>query len=339
MSLQSLISENNFSSSGDCSDAIFSVFEKKPPRINHGFYLEQANTADSSILNIKRQDIFRKLASHGAVLFRGFCVNINVFSSIVELTTPKTAIDPARSFFAKNVQLVDSGTDAIGLHCENGTTPLVPDVVWFYCERAASIGSQTTLCDGIEVWKHLSAQTQEMFLSKKVRFSRNVKSDLWTKYVKHHFPELVNETQINQKMLDKVFGHIVGSDVRLNPDGSLFLSHAAFAAHPTSFSEVVAFANSLFTPSFNYEAPTVCFEDGKPIPEWLLQESRSQMKILTTEIPWKSGDVIMIDNSRVMHGRRRIEDTTRKIFTSLGFLPPEDKALVVDSENNGGINI
>ena len=286
--------------------------------MNSGFHLLPAN-GNCALACLERADLLDSLAKNGAVLLRGFETNLEKFSNLVERVTPKTAIDPARSFFAKNVQLVDSGMNEIGLHCENGTTPLVPNVVWFFCERAAVSGSQTTLCDGIELWKALSPKAKTLLLRKPVRFSRNVKHDLWVKYVKHHFAHLAGSESITQQMLDCVFGSIPGAIARINDDRSLFLSQAVFAAHPTFWSSEIAFANSIFTPSHNYEAPKITFENDEEIPEWLLKECREKSERLTTEIPWVSGDIILIDNTRVMHGRRRITDVNRKLFTALGF--------------------
>lgn len=297
--------------------------------MNPGFHLVSAGK-DRSLAGLERAVLLEKLAQHGAVLLRGFETDLAKFSELVERVTPKTAIDPARAFFAKNVQLVDSGTNEIGLHCDNGTTPLVPNVVWFFCERAATSGSQTTLCDGIEVWKALSAKAKILLLAKPIRFSRNVPRELWVKYVKHHFSHLASTDEISQEMLDGVFGSILGAVARINPDGSLFLSQAVFAAHPTFWKSDIAFANSIFTPSHNYEAPQISFDNGQLIPEWLLEECREKSVELTTEIPWKSGDIILIDNTRVMHGRRKITDANRKLFTALGFLSEAPRKIIIE---------
>lgn len=287
------------------------------------------------LANLDRMGLLSALSKHGVILLRGFTTNLNKFSELVERITPKTAIDPARAFFAKNVQLVDSGANELGLHCENGTTPLVPELVWFYCERSADRGSQTTVCDGVEVWKSLSASAQDELLKKRIKFSRTVKNELWVKYVKHHFPKLNSEVEISQKKLDSVFSHIDGANVRLNADGSLYLSQSTYAGHSTFFSSQLAFANSIFGPSVNYAKPEICFEDGEPIPEWLLTECRTTSERFTKEIPWATGDIVIIDNSRVMHGRRQILDLNRKIFTALGFLSSEDKVFYshLNSEN------
>lgn len=289
-------------------------------------YLRTPNDRTRFLAEIRRDELISRLSTYGVVLLRGFSPDITQFSRLVESVTPNTAIDPAREFFAKNVQLVDSGVNEIGLHCENGTTPLRPQVVWFYCERAAISGSQTTICDGQKVWESLTPESKMVFHSSPVRFSRNVKRDLWIKYVRHHFEHLRTVATIDQKMLDDVFGHIPGAIVSLNDDGSLFLSHAVYAADSTLFSDRIAFANSLFGPSYNYEAPQIRFDNGKTIPQWALQEARAKSDRLTKNIPWQAGDIVMIDNTRVMHGRRQITDLNRKLFTALGFIHGKEGA-------------
>ena len=41
------------------------------------------------------------------------------------------------------------------------------------------------------------------------------------------------------------------------------------------------------------------------------------MESVTEEVPWQDGDILLVDNCRTMHGRRRIEDTRRTIYNAL----------------------
>jgi alpha-ketoglutarate-dependent taurine dioxygenase len=41
---------------------------------------------------------------------------------------------------------------------------------------------------------------------------------------------------------------------------------------------------------------------------------------LTGEISWQPGDLVMIDNSRFLHGRRAFNDDRRRIFALLSYL-------------------
>lgn len=40
----------------------------------------------------------------------------------------------------------------------------------------------------------------------------------------------------------------------------------------------------------------------------------------TVEINWQDGDIAVLDNARVMHGRRAIADTDRTLFIGMGSL-------------------
>jgi hypothetical protein len=89
------------------------------------------------------------------------------------------------------------------------------------------------------------------------------------------------------------------------------------------FGDRIAWANSIFGPSYNYETPRITFGDGREIPADLLDEMRGLTDELTRDIEWKNGDVVMIDNTRVMHGRRAITDPDRTIFNALSYLSDE----------------
>ncbi len=257
------------------------------------------------------------LMLHGVVLLRNWDFNINSFSEFVESFSVSTSIDPAREFFAKNVQLVDSGTDKIGLHCENGNTPVLPHLVWFYCAKAALSGSQTTICDGQRVWERLSEPTKSIFLQKRIMYKRSISEDLWTKYIRHHFSNFHSDQVITETILKNLFANMNGVDMALDGDRNLLFSYKVPAVNPTRFSPVLSFANSLLGPSYNYEKPAISFEDGTMISSHLLEEFQEVSENLTVNVDWQDGDVIIIDNTRMMHGRRKILDKNRKVFTSL----------------------
>lgn len=83
--------------------------------------------------------------------------------------------------------------------------------------------------------------------------------------------------------------------------------------------EELAWANSIFGPSCNYEAPESRFADGRQIPAGVLGELTGITEALTEEISWQDGDVVLIDNSRVMHGRRAITGSRRTIVKRAEF--------------------
>jgi alpha-ketoglutarate-dependent taurine dioxygenase len=49
------------------------------------------------------------------------------------------------------------------------------------------------------------------------------------------------------------------------------------------------------------------FADGSILPEAVWDELAWLTERLTVEVAWRAGDVLMLDNTRILHGRRRVE--------------------------------
>ena len=66
--------------------------------------------------------------------------------------------------------------------------------------------------------------------------------------------------------------------------------------------------------------PVITYGNDDPIPSEKLKRMEVLCEELTHNIDWENGDILLIDNTRVMHGRRKIEDTERLIFNALSYL-------------------
>ncbi|VEA66782.1 Taurine catabolism dioxygenase TauD, TfdA family [Serratia plymuthica] len=112
-----------------------------------------------------------------------------------------------------------------------------------------------------------------------------------------------------------------GACITLNDDGAIRYQFRTPAIRASRINPLEAnnFANSIFGPSNNYEKPVITFADGEAIPADLLEEADAVCDRFTYDIGWQHGDVVLIDNTRVMHGRRRIEDKSRTIFNALSY--------------------
>jgi alpha-ketoglutarate-dependent taurine dioxygenase len=275
---------------------------------------------DGGLAGVDRRRLLSLLAAEGVLLLRGFEVSPEGFAQLVRRVSSRVTLDPAREFRGDVAQKVDAGHAAVGLHCENGNTPFQPDLCWFHCERAADRGSQTTVCDGYAVWDALSAGARAAFSRQPIRYLRRVEAQRWRRFVSHArggqpAPEQVTVADLRALAAGRADLHI-----EPNADGSIVYSFVTGAVHPTLFGSRPAFANSILGPSYNYEAPVISFADGTPLSADLLAEVRQVTERLTEDIDWQDGDVVLIDNTRVMHGRRRIEDPRRSIFNALSFI-------------------
>ncbi|MGW7018500.1 TauD/TfdA family dioxygenase [Streptomyces decoyicus] len=263
------------------------------------------------------------LADAGFLLFRGFHTDLEEFTSFVKAHSSRITLDPARSFHGGEVaQKVDAGTGAVGLHLENGNSPFGPDLTWFLCEKAAVSGSRTTVCDGYRVWDAASDTARAVFGIKDIMYSRRVEEPKWKAFVCHQTEGRKDPDDITFADMKELVGSNVSTTLQLNDDGSLHYAYRTGAARATLFGSRLAWANSIFGPSYNYETPHITFADGTDIPEELLAEFRRLTSELTEELDWQDGDLALIDNTRVMHGRREILDTDRTIYNAQSYLDP-----------------
>ena len=105
------------------------------------------------------------LTQNGWILLRGFDAPMKSFSKLMDSLCSRLTFDPAREYSSNATQKVNAGTDAVGLHTENGNTPFPPDVVAFYSKKSASHGSQTTICDGHQVFNQSITKTKNIIFS------------------------------------------------------------------------------------------------------------------------------------------------------------------------------
>lgn len=106
----------------------------------------------------------------------------------------------------------------------------------------------------------------------------------------------------------------------MNDDGSLDYQLTVSPVRPSALSNGQGFANAILGPSHNYEPPVYTLEDGSDVSTNEIEELRAVAETCTVEINWQDGDIAVIDNTRVMHGRRAIKDTDRQLFIGMGRL-------------------
>ncbi|NDW46782.1 TauD/TfdA family dioxygenase [Ruegeria sp. PrR005] len=257
------------------------------------------------------------LERDGWALLRGFEVDMSVFSALTAQFCRTITFDPARAFSEKNTQKVDAGTGPIGLHIENGNTPVCPDLVAFYSARAAFEGSQTTVCDGRKVLDAMN-EAQRARWSQPMTVSRRLPEELWKRYLANEHPAISGPEEVTEEHILQFKAAIPNQDFELHEDGSLTYHITLNPVRPSAFSGGAGFANAVLGPSHNYEAPVYRFADGSVVTAEEIEEMRALAETCTTEINWQDGDVAILDNTRVMHGRRAIKDQDRQLFIGMG---------------------
>ena len=258
-----------------------------------------------------------QLQTQGWVLLRGFDHDMAIFSQVFSQFCNKLTFDPARDFSDSKSQKVDAGTAAIGLHIENGNTPFPPDVVAFYSQKSALHGSQTTLCDGQKIFNAMSSQQQALF-SEPMTVERTLPEVLWKRYLANEHPLLNSPEQVTTEHVQQMMSQMPGQTGTINEQGEL--DYQLTFSPVLSQNKKPAFANAILGPSFNYQKPRYFFENGVELTDIIKAELAELSEQFTLEHSWQNGDMLLIDNTRVMHGRRAIEGNpeARKLVIAMG---------------------
>lgn len=263
-------------------------------------------------------DIKRNLVTRGWVLLRDEGYNLESFSRLMDALCQRLTFDPARQHVSQQAQKVDAGNGAVGLHIENGNTPLPPDIVAFHSELSASRGAQTTWCDGALVCRSLPRELRAVF-SQPITVTRYLPKWAWQRYVANAFgigePEAVTHEQL-QQFVDAVPRQKISPAEQEGVQYSLTFD----PIRDDNLLGVAAFANALLGPSYNYQAPEYRFADGGLVDAAMLRELSEICEAHTSEIVWQDGDVLLLDNKRIMHGRRSIPVPLdeRRLYIGMG---------------------
>ncbi|GGJ51413.1 TauD/TfdA family dioxygenase [Streptomyces brasiliensis] len=282
--------------------------------------LVQPAAGAAALAGIDSAQLLELLGQAGFLLLRGFDTDMTAFTALVQHTSTSTTLDPARDFYSEVAQKVDAGFDEVGLHTENGNSPFRSHLAWFFCEKAASSGSQTTVCDGYRVWDALSPAAREAFTAQDIVYSRYVAEPQWRGMAHHLLGRSKPADQIEVSELLALTSTLEGTEIVPEADGGIRYAYTTPAAGTTVFGDRPSFANSILGPSFNYEKPKITFADGTEFPPGLLAEVEAVTAALTENLDWQDGDVAVIDNTRVMHGRRAITDPDRTIYNALSYI-------------------
>jgi len=271
------------------------------------------NDECQDILQLSVQKIFELFKKFGFLLFRDFEVSHQQMKAFAEQFSSGFILDkdrPVVDLRNRFVTLVNPGKHYVSPHCENANSPFRPDVVWFCCATPAVQGGETLVWDGVQVWERLSEELRQLFISRRIKFLQTFPSADWKRFLGS------NATLAGVR---QVLDGFEGLNYQINADQSIALEYVCSAVVKTKYGNQNAFANSLMSEHKNPRG-IVTFEDDSPIPNTIINEIRNVTNRLTEEVQWQTGDLVMIDNSRFLHGRRAFNDARRRIFSLLSYL-------------------
>ncbi len=287
----------------------------------------------ASYLGDRKSQTKELLTQHGAILFRGFRVDsvesFEQFIGVISQTrmdylyrsTPRTRVS-ANVFTATEYPRQSE----ILLHNELAFQRTWPAMLAFTCLAAPSSGGQTTLADMRRVTEDIPASLLDEFAARGVCYVRHYHEGV-------DVPWQVTFQTSSQESLEEFCGK---NDIHIEwLEGGLLRTEQrcqGMAVHPMTGERVFFNQAHVFHPSalgvssqtamIKMFGPdklprTAYFADGGELPSTGLEEIRQAFRGHAIEVAWQTGDVLLLDNMRVAHGRRSFTGTRRVLAALL----------------------
>ena len=279
-------------------------------------YLSICAEAGRTPLDIPEADFISAYKTHGALLLRGFVLDLDVFAdftrrycsgSVFNESAGREVLNPEQ-----NIQTVNIGAQAFPLHPELSREPWKPDICFFWCMSPPSNGGETTVCDGVEIVRSLPREAFDALRTRRLRYTLPATPaalQFWLGSAEPDDDILADPPSQCPYEFNRMNGRIMRSFTRP-------------ALHKPMFSDDPAFGNFLlFGRYLNGVRHFPTFENGEQVSDALLGMVNSASEPLTVAHDWRQGDVLILDNTRFMHGRRAIAEVSeRRIATYFGYL-------------------
>lgn len=287
----------------------------------------------ASFVQAHGQQIQSALLEHGAVLLRGFGVrNVEDFARFIDATgleridyvyrsTPRTAV--ADKIFTATEY---PPQQEILLHNENAYQRDWPLKVAFCCLIAATSGGATPLGDMRQITAAIGPRLLERFAERGVCYVRHYRRHIdlsWQVVFQTQEPELVAEfcraEGIEHEWLDSetLRTRQVAHGAAVHPiNAERVYFNQAHLFHVTSLGP--AGAQSLIQLFGADRLPRhATYGDGEEIAPEDLEHVRAAFRRHEVSFPWQPGDVLLLDNMQVAHGRRPFRGPRRVLAALL----------------------
>ncbi len=279
-----------------------------------------------------KRGITRQVETIGAVLFRGFEIDsAEKLDEVVRaynepsFTYEKSLSNAVRVNLTPRVFTANEAPPdvAIYLHHEMAQTPLYPSKLFFGCLHAPESGGATPLCRSDWLLDRLKKEEPELvtaFREKGVIYThtmpnerdlnsgqgRSWKDTLSVERKKHAEARLA---ELNYKWQWQEDDSLLVQTPRLEAVRDLGFGEESF------FNQLIA-AFRGWEDARNNPSKSVRHGDGSEIDVEALGRAIEIADELTFDLNWQTGDVALIDNFRVMHGRRPYSGK-RRVVASL----------------------
>jgi len=282
---------------------------------------------------LMQDELLRRATGHGAVLFRGFPVrsaqDFDTFISALSIPNFPYRKSLSNAVRVNRTERVFTANEAppdvdILFHHEMAQTPIYPEWILFYCEQPADEGGATQLCRSDWLYERLAAECPEFIRDceqKGLQYTNvmpaedDVKSGMGRSW--RSTLEIDTREAAEGRLAELNYAHQWLDDGCLRATTPPLPAVMEVASgRKTFFNQLIA-AFGGWKDSRNDPADAIRHGDGSKLNAGAVRKAIEISEELSFELHWQAGDVALIDNTIVMHGRRPFVGT-RKVLASLG---------------------
>lgn len=278
-----------------------------------------------------REEIGHTLREHGGILFRDFHIgSISEFEQLSRALHPDLLNYKERSTQRSEVGgKVYTSTDypadqSIPLHNELSYSHEWPMKIAFFSVQVAQQGGETPIADSRKVYQLIPPNIIERFIQKKVMYVRNYGNGVDLPW------QTVFQTTNKADVED--YCRAVGIEFEWR-DGDQLRTHQvrqSVASHPITgetvwfnqahlfhISSLKAELRDALVSTFREEdlPRNAYYGDGTPFEPEVLEAIRHAYHQATVSFPWQEGDILLLDNMLVAHGRAPFTGTRKVVVT------------------------
>jgi amino acid adenylation domain-containing protein len=279
-----------------------------------------------------REFIEAKLLTHGAILFRGFNLNLvaefeNFAQGICSKLFGEYGDLPREGISGKVYSSTPYPSDqAILFHNESSHLHQWPLKIWFFCVQPAQQGGETPIVDCRRVYQMLNPKLQERFEKKQLMYVRNYIQGLdvnWQEFFhttdKKIVEQYCRQAAIGYEWLENngLKTRLVRSAVTKHPRTGETVFFNQLQLHHILCLEPSVRASLLSMFGEENLPRNVYYGDGSPIEDSVIEEITAVYQKATISFPWQQGDILMLDNMLTAHGRNPYLGP-RKIVVAMG---------------------
>lgn len=256
------------------------------------------------------------LAAHGGVLFRGHAVaDFRAFAA--SFGHPLLGYEFGSTPRSKLADGVYSSTEYpahqhIPLHNEQSYARDWPMKIWFHCVVASPAGGETPIADSRTVYQRLDPAIRRRFTEHGVAYVRNYGNGLdlpWQRVFGTTEPAAVeaycaaHDIAYAWKEDGELRTRQVAQAVARHPrTGATVWFNQAHLFHVSALEDGVR--EALLDAVEPADLPrNACYGDGRAIEDSVLDEIRAVYRETQVVFAWQAGDVMMLDNMLIAHGR------------------------------------